>query len=227
MMGANKVSRAKLQSHGKAWVWVFSAMLFLLFAGSPALAADVYKVTMTRTGVMGLTTDCSSEGYILAHFEKNYLKADGTDLEANGDLGPELQVDIGSDVAWSRKYDVGKGLSGVFDGCFGETDGPTGFSGALFIYFEKGKGPNGQSTVRFTWHFDYYVTSTIREHFTLQSEKIPFAAWTGDDISGTVKGMFDLKYYLKEGGKVLSSYESLTGGLGRFFEFELRIERVQ
>jgi hypothetical protein len=219
----------KARSWGKGAALLLSALLFLLFAAGPAQAADVYKVTLSRTGTMGLTTDCSAEGYILAHFEKNYLKADGTDLEANGDLGPELQINIGSDVAWTRKYDVGKGLSGVFDACFGETDGPNGFSGAMFIFFESGKGPNGKSTVRFTWHFDYYVTSgnTTREHFTLSSGKIPFAAWTGGNLSGTVKGTFDLKYYLKEGRTIISSYESLTGGQGREFEFVLTIEKVQ
>lgn len=207
---------------------VLSAMLALMSV-SQAQAADVYKVTLTRTGTMGLTTNCSAEGYVLARLERNYLHADGSDLEADGTLGPELQVNIGSDVAWSRKYDVGKGLSGVFDGCFGKTSGPNGYSGNLFIFFEGGKGPNTKSTVRFTWHFDYYVTpgNTIREHFTLSSGKIPFAVWTGGNLSGPVKGTFDLKYYLKEGRKIISSYESLTGGQGREFEFVLTIEKLQ
>ncbi|MGH2405532.1 MAG: hypothetical protein ACRDGN_13890 [bacterium] len=208
------------RGRGKSVVLLFSAMLSLLFVGSPAQAADVYKVTLSRTGTMGLTTDCNSEGYFLAHWEQKYLQANGSDVDANGDLGPELLARVGSDVGWMRKYDAGRGLSGVFDGCFGETAAPAKF----YIFFE---GRGNKSTVRFTWHFDYYLATGVREHFTLHSEKIPFAAWTGGNLSGTVKGTFDLKYYLKEGKTIVSSYESLAGGQGRQFEFVLTVEKVQ
>lgn len=227
---STRATRMKTRSWGKGAALLVSAMFFLLFVPA-AQAADVYKVTMTRTGTMGLTTDCDVEGYILAHGDSKGLVANGSDLEPNGDLGPELQLNIGSDVAWTRKYeaDPNKGLSGVFDGCFGETSGPNGFHGGLHINFANGKGPNGKSTVSFTWHFDYYVTpgNTIREHFTLKSGSIPFPVWTGGNLSGPVNGTYDLAYYLKEGRKIISSYESLTGGQGRQFEFVLTIEKVQ
>jgi hypothetical protein len=202
-------------------VLLFSVLLFLLlFAAGPAQAADVYKISLSQTGTMGLTTDCSAEGYFLAHWESKYLQANGSDVDANGDLGPELLARIGSDVSWTRIYDAGRGLSGVFDGCFGETAAPAKF----YIFFE---GRGNKSTVRFTWHFDYYVAPNVREHFSLMSDKIPFPAWTGGNLSGPVKGTFDLKYYLKEGRTIISSYESLTGGQGRQFEFTLTIEKVQ
>lgn len=82
---------------------------------------------------------------------------------------------------------------------------------------------------RFIWHFDYYLTAdnSIREHFILTSDSIPFPAWTGGDVSGRVAGRFDLQYYLKEGRRVVSKYQSLTGGQGRFLEFDLGIVRIR
>lgn len=229
-MKTNKLLKAKAQSHGKGWVLMFSVLLVLLFGGSPAQAADVYRVTMTRTGVEGLTTDCSVEGYVLAHRESNYLKASGSDLEADQTLGPALSLNIGNDgspVAWSRSYDAGRGLEGVFNGCLGGPSGPSNYSGALFIFFEGGKGKTN-TTVRFTWHFEYYIAPNVREHFTLMSGKIPFPAWTGGNVSGTVKGDFDFSHYLNDGTrKVKNYYTPIPRGQGRLFEFVLTIERVQ
>jgi hypothetical protein len=228
-MKTNQMSEGKLQSHGKGWVLILSALLFLLFAGSSARAQDVYKVTMTRTSMEGLTTDCSPDGYVLAHWDSGHLAANGSDLEADGTLGPDLELNIGggnSPVAWSRKYDPGDGLlSGVFDGCFGGPSGPTNYPGALFIFFE-GKG--NKSTVRLTWHFEYYIAPGVREHFSLLSDKIPFAAWTGGGVSGTVKGNFDFLHYLNDGTrKVKNYYAEIPGGQDRLFEFVLAIEKVQ
>lgn len=163
---------------------------------------------------------------MLARWETNggKLHADGTILDADGSPGPELFMPLLTDVTWSRTYNVGRGLTGTFSGCFGETYGANGYGGNLFIYFERSKG---QWTVRFIWHFDYYLTpgNTIREHFTLKSGKIPFPAWTGGNVAGRVAGTFDLQRFIKE-GKPPSTDTSLTGGMGRFLEFDLTIERV-
>jgi hypothetical protein len=230
-MKTNKMTERKLQNHGRGWVLIFSALLFLLFAGGPAQAQDVYKVTMARTGVEGLTTDCSAEGYVLAHADGgNQLASNGSDLEPDGSLGPELKLNIGNDgtpVAWERKYDVGDGLFGVFNGCFGGPSGPSNYPGALFIFFE-GKG--AKSTIRFTWHFEYYIAPGIREHFSLLSEKMPLpGGWTGGNLPPTaLKGNFDFSWYLNDGTrKVRNYYAPIEGGQDRLFEFVLTIEKVQ
>jgi len=198
---------------------------------SAAAAQDLYRVTMRAPGAWGLASDCQSgTGYVLAagtmRSTGGTLKADGQVLEPDGTLGPPLFLDLVTDVSWTRKYDADRGLAGTFNGCFGETSGPNGNHGALFIDFGSRKG---KSFVHFTWHFEYYVTpgNVIREHFTLTSADIPFPAWNGAGVSGRVRGMFDIGYYLKEGRKVLSGYESITGGAGRSFEFDLIIEKVQ
>ena len=203
---------------------------FQILGSGAVLAGEadgVYRVTMSQPAAMGVVTNCSLEGYMLAHGPSGGvdLHSGGMDLDENGEPGPSLFLNILSDVAWTRQNDAGRGLSGVFSGCFGETTGANGFSGNLFIYFEKRKG---QSTIRFTWHFEYYTThnNVTREHFTMDSERIPFPAWNEGDISGRVAGTFDLKYYLKEGNTIVSKYESLTGGQGRHFEFDLDIERI-
>lgn len=207
----------------------FCTLVQILCSGAVSAGAGdgVYRVTMSQPATMGVVTNCSVDGVVLAHGQTNGadLHADGMDLDANGEPGPSLFLNILSDIAWTRQYDAGRGLSGVFSGCFGETAGANGLSGNLFIYFEKRKG---QSTIRFIWHFDYYVThnNTIREHFTLDSERMPFPAWTESDISARVAGIFDLKYFLKVGNTKIANYESLTGGQGRYFEFDLNIEKI-
>ena len=203
--------------------------ILLLLVALPVLAQDpgvVYKVTFSSPGVMGIASDCSPEGYILAKWEKGNLHADGATLDANGTPGPELLLNLITDFSRTRKYDAGQGLSGVFNGCFGETypfGSSIGYSGNLFIYVEK-KGAS--STIRFLWHFFYYLLSgnIIREHFTLESEKIPFPAWTGGTLSGRVFGKFDVLYYLKEGRTIVSSYQSITGGGGRTLAFDVAFE---
>jgi len=62
-----------------------------------------------------------------------------------------------TDVAWSRTYDVGRGLAGTFNGCYGETFGANSYSGNLFIFLETSKG---KSTVRFIWHFPPTTSSS-------------------------------------------------------------------
>ena len=229
-MKTNKMTQRKLQSHGRSWVLIFSALLFLLFAGSPALAQDLYKVTMTQTGNEGLTTDCSSEGYILATGDTTGLTGSGSEQDTDGEFVPlALNIVIGDPaVEYDRDYDPGDGTHVVFNGCLGGPSGPTGYSGALFISFGGGKGPKGGSTVSFTWHFEYYIADGVREHFTLKGDKIPFPAWTGTDVSGTVKGNFTLLHYLNDGTrKVRNYYVPIDGGENRLFEFVLTIEKVQ
>jgi hypothetical protein len=197
-------------------------------AGKPT--SSVYRVSMANPGALAVRTDCSATDFVLAHPTQNgTLNANGTDIDATGQLGPDLFLNLMTNVNWTRKYDVGRGLSGVFNGCYGETpanpaSGHQGYNGNLFLFFESS---GGQPTVRFTWHFDYHLTAgnDIREHFTLHSGKIPFAAWTGGDVSGRVVGSFQLEYYLKEGKRIVSSYTPLPGGTDLPFEFDLTITR--
>lgn len=237
-MKTNKMSDKKLRSHGQGWLLVFGALLFLLFAGRPAQAQDLYKVTMTRpniTGVEGLTTDCNRDPvddtpipYILARGDSTGLTANGSDLDPETGEPSDLTSNLASPVAWTRKYDAGDGLSGVFNGCFGGPSGPTGYSGALFITFGGGKGAKSGSTVSFIWHFEYYIAPGVREHFSLLSDKIPFPAWTGSNVSGTVIGNFDFLHYLNDGSRrVKDYYQPVPGGQDRQFEFVLSIEKVQ
>jgi len=204
----------------RAW-WVVSAafvivaLMLLGFGAAPALAAApvknlaTYHVIMSSPGTSGLKTDCSQAGYVATTLEK----AGGTNLHGSGS---DLNLDLfNTGVHWSRKYPMT--FSGVFDGCYGVTSSS---NGNLFIFF----GINGgQSYVKFTWHFFYYLSPTVREHFTLQSGQIPFPAWTGNDISGRVTGSFDLNYYLKEGKTIVYNYVSLTGGRGVLFDFDLAV----
>jgi hypothetical protein len=217
---------------GDRRILAVAAVIALLFIwivpgfAEPQTSGGVYKVTMRNPGTMGVVSDCSTEGYVLARGDESNLQSDGSLLGADGQPGPHLFLRLLTDVSWTRKYDVGKGLSGVFNGCFGETFGANGYSGNLFISFAKRKGV---PTVSFIWHFDYYLTppNTMREHFTMITDPIPFpAAWTGGKISGRVTGTFDLQYYLT-GNKYRTGYESLTGGVGRYFEFDLVIEKLQ
>lgn len=201
------------------------ALLVLSLAGpAAAQAQDLYRVRMSTPGAMGMITDCSTEGYVLARTENSgskILHSAGSELDADGSPGPDLFLDLITDVAWSRTYDVGRGLAGTFNGCYGETFGDNSYSGNLNIFFETNKG---KSTVRFIWHFDYYVTpgNTIREHFTLKSGKIPYPA---PDGSLRVAGNFDIERYYKDPDNRPKSV-SLTGGAGRRLEFDLSIEKV-
>jgi len=70
-----------------------------------------------------------------------------------------------------------------------------------------------------------YSAPDVREHFSLFSDDIPFPAWTGRNISGDVKGWFDLHYYLNDPEEFIS-YEFITGGLGLDFDFYITIEKV-
>ena len=188
-------------------------------------AGDRYRVSMRLPGLMGVASDCNLETYVIATVDQNMLKADGQALDADGSLGPPLFPHPISDVPWTRKYDAGRGLTGVFNGCFGETYGTNGFHGALLLGFGNKKG---KSTITLTWYFDYYVTpgNVTREHFMLTAANIPFPAWKGQDVTARVQGIFDFKYYLKENGKIISSYTTMTGDVGRYFEFDLAIEKI-
>jgi hypothetical protein len=203
------------------------ALVALVLGGAAsAQAQDLYRVRMSSPGVSGIVSDCSVEGYVLAvpgNGGGKTLHSNSSELEADGTPGPDLLVDLVTDppVAWSRTYDVGRGTSGTFNGCYGETFGANGYSGNLWIFFETSKGT---PSVRFLWHFDYYVTpgNTSREHFTLTSGKIPFIAWTGENLSSRVSGPFLIEYYQKEGRNL--TREPIVN---RMLEFDLTIEKVQ
>jgi hypothetical protein len=213
------------------------ALLFIWavpgFAQQPRTGADVYRVTMKNPGTMGVRSDCSAdEGYVLAWNNNGDLQSGGSLLDTDGVRVP-LFLDLVTDVRWTRKYDVGRGLSGVFNGCFGETlgyppPGNRGASGLLFIVFEKKK----VSTVSFRWNFDAYesqpnkIRDNIQEQFMMTSDPITLAvAWTGQDSwTAHVAGTFELKRYLNAGGKGVM--QSLTNGQGRYFEFDLVIEKL-
>lgn len=179
--------------------------------GAPPTGAQ-YTISMSDLGegAMGVTSDCGTSRSVLAREERTsgFLHADGSDLNLR----------LHTNVEWSRKHPVP--TSGTFSGCFGVTPS---LNGNLFIHFEKLKG---QSAVHIIWHFDYYLASGVREHFTLQSEHIPFPEWTGTTVSGRVSGVFDLQYSLREGKRIVDSYTSFTGGAGRQFDFLLTITKV-
>ena len=207
------------------------ALVALVLAGpAAAQAQDLYRVTMSAPGASGMVTDCSVEGYVLAvpgNGGGKTLHSTGSELEADGTPGPDLLVDLATEppVAWSRTYDVGRGTSGTFNGCYGETFGTNSYSGNLWIFFETSKG---KPSVRFLWHFDYYVTpgNTVREHFTLTSGKIPFPALAGEVTAGRVAGTFDVEYFYRDSSVKGNASRSLTGGVGRWLEFDLSIEKV-
>lgn len=186
-------------------------------AGKPPPSEPAqYMISMSdlRVGAMGVTSDCDGNSSFLAREERTagFFHADGSENDLN--------LRLHTDVPWSRKYPVAGATEGVFDGCFGMTPS---LKGNLFIDFEQEKG---QSVIHIIWHFDYYIASRVREHFTMQSEHIPFPAWTGADVSERVTGKFDLQYSLHERNRPLESYTSLTGGAGRQFDFLLTITRV-
>ena len=224
---------------GHRRILAVAAVIALLFVwvvpgfAEPQQSGGVYKVTMSNPGTMGLKSDCNTEGYVLASYNHGTLEADGYLLDnvAAGGWRVPLFLDLVTDVSWTRQYDAGRGKSGVFNGCYGETlaqpppplgNGNVGCYGRLWIMFETTKG----STVTFLWNFDCYEAQvgkkTIREHFSMRSEPIlGFPAWTGGDISGRVQGTFDVRYYLN--GTLV---KSLTGGLGRHFDFDLGITKL-
>lgn len=196
-------------------------------AGKPPPA--IYRIYLSNVNVSGLRTDCTQapDGYVLAEALNNGTLSGASSIRhADGSVGPQFQIRITTspDVAWTRRYDVGKGTSGGFNDCFGATSGPNGGSGNLFMFFET---VGGQPTVRFTWHFDYYVTdrNITREHFTLHSDNIAFPALTAAGAEGRVSGSFDLEYYLKEGKDILSLYDPIPNGSNLPFEFDMRIVR--
>lgn len=204
-----------------------SLLLIVLAGTSAAQAQDLYRVRMSAPGASGMVTDCSVEAYVLAQPGNGggkSLHSTGSELDTDGSPGPDLFLDLDTSpaVAWSRTYDVGRGTSGTFNGCYGETFGANGYSGNLWIFFETSKG---KPSVRFLWHFDYYVTpgNTSREHFTLTSGKIPFVAWTGGNLSSRVSGPFLIEHYHKEGRNI--TVQPLISNLP--LEFDLTIEKVQ
>jgi len=182
----------------------------------------LYRVYFSTTPPdMGIDTGlgCNPHGYVLAEWDAahNFLHANGTLIDQER---IPLLMQLSTGVPWARKYDAGKGLSGIFDGCSGETGY---YKGALFITFKKMRK---KTYISFTWHFDYYTAEDVREHFSLFSDDIPFPAWTGEDIiSEQVNGRFDLHYYLNDPEELIG-YESITGGLGRDFDFYITIEKI-
>lgn len=185
----------------------------------------LYRVSMTSPNFEGLVTDCptNASNYVVAHLSGGLLTANGTDLDGTqpSSMFLDFFVDpMRTPVPWTRRYNAGNGLSGSFTGCYGDT---LYKNAALFLDFKNTmSGP----AVTFTWWFDYYITSSVREHFGVKSGDIPFPAWTGGNISGRVTGNFDDVYYLKEGRTIVAPYVSLTNGVGRYFDFVLTVEKV-
>ncbi|MEY2539730.1 MAG: hypothetical protein QOG67_3470 [Verrucomicrobiota bacterium] len=203
------------------------AILIAQLLGSASLHAGgkpttaLYRVSMTSPNFEGLVTDCptNASNYVVGSGGTGQLTVNGTNLD--GTQPSSLFLDFFVDptrtpVSWTRKYNAGNGLSGIFNGCYGQTQYN---HGALFLDF---KG----ASVKFTWWFDYYITSNVREHFGVMSGYIPFPAWTGENVSGRVTGKFDTVHYLKEGHTLVDNYVSLTNGVGRYFDFTLTIEKV-
>lgn len=189
-------------------------------APKPALYRVYFSTTLPDMGIDTVVyPSCNGYGYVLAEWDAahSYLHANGTFLDNNVRI--PLLMRLLTDVGWQRKYDAGRGLSDTFNGCYGET---ASYDGALFIWFGKIKR---QSTIRFTWYFDYYTAPNVREHFALFSEEIPFPAWTGQNIDRPVEGWFDLQYYLND-PENSPGFVSLTGGLGRTLNINLKIEKV-
>ena len=171
-----------------------------------------YRVLLTNPTMKGIVTDCRSDrGYVLAQLQTG----GGTLLNANGS---DSNFDLLTNIPWTRQYEAGKGLSGIFNGCYGVTQYK---NGAFRIWLGTQKG---QSYVEFLWHFEYYIAPDVREHFTLRSERIPFPAWTGGELSGSVSGGFDIDHYLNDGTrKPKDYYKSITGGEGFTMQFDLTI----
>jgi len=194
---------------------------------------DLYKVTMRNVEAAGVKSDCLAldgitiPGYVLVWNNRGTLQSNQSALPDPSVAPLNLNLVTGDPgVLWTRKYDAGRGLSGSFNGCFGETETASG-PGALFITLGNNKkGP----TVSFRWNFDFYEdrTNKIQENFFMTSNPIqllaPAVAWTGQGYwEARVYGRFDLQYYLKAGGKFVN--QSLTGGQGRYFDFYLVIEK--
>jgi len=186
--------------------------------GEPGL----YRVYMSITpGEMGIDTDlgCNEHGYVLAEWDAahDFLHANGTMIDPDLNIRIPLLMQLSTDVPWTRKYPTED--SGVFNGCYGETGY---YHGALFITFNKKRK---ETYIRFTWYFNYYTATDVREHFALFSDDIPFPAWTGENLSGPVDGRFDLQYYLNDPDN-LPGFVSLTDDVGRTFNFWISIEKV-
>jgi len=186
----------------------------------PALYRVYFSTTPPDMGIDTVTyPGCNGYSYVLAEWDAahNNLHANGTLVDPVDNQTIPLSMRLLTDVGWTRNYPTED--SGTFDGCYGETDY---YNGALFITFTKIKR---KPIVRFTWYFDYYTDTYVREHFALFSEDIPFQAWTGRDISGDVQGWFDLQYYLNDPDNS-PSYKSLTDDVGRTFNFWISIEKI-
>lgn len=212
-----------------------AAVVALLFicavpgSAQPQTGGDLYKVTMSNVGAVGVKSDCpapdgSIPGYVLLWNNRGTLQSNQSALPDESYV--PLNLNLVTDVPWGpRTYDVGRGLSGVFNGCFGETaSGP----GALFITLGKTKkGP----TVSVRWNFDFYeyrtnkIRDLIRENFSLTSDAIqlpaPAGAWTGQDYwAGHVAGIFELQYHLNGPSGIVNQT------LGQeSFAFDLVIEK--
>lgn len=184
--------------------------------GSPVL----YSVTMSHVGSMGLLTDCTPPGTGAVEAKLTDERPGAARLQVGGGAsGYNFLLNlVNTGVQWTRQYDAGRGLSGVFDGCYGST---AYHPGTLFIDFGTKKG---RTHVHFTWHFDYYDPNGVREHFTMGSADIPFPPWNGAGVSGRVAGSFDLMYYHGAEG---IRYVPFPGGEGLGFEFDLSVTRVQ
>lgn len=183
-------------------------------AARPSPAA--FAISMTNVGAHGLLSDCpGSGGTILAEEARG---GGGANLHASrSDLNVRF---VNSGIAWRRDYPFA--ASGTFEGCYGVT---LYSNGNLWLRFQKYQGV---TQIGFLWHFEYYISATVRENFTLTSEYMPFPAWTGADVPATrVSGRFDVLHYLNVDGKLVYDYVSFTGGADNRpqFDFDITITR--
>ena len=176
--------------------------------GGAATYKVYFSIPESEPGPHRVTSDCDGSYVNAVEDRRGQVHASGNDLDLRF---------TNTGVTTTRKYPNPANVT--FNGCLGVTASD---NGNLFIFFEK---TGGVDTVRFIWHFEYYIDSKNREHFTLTSGSIPFAPWTGASVSGRVSGTFDLKYYLKEGKSIKNNYTSLTGGQGIPFDFVLALNK--
>ncbi len=200
-------------------VLALTVSALLVFAMVPATAkptkppgkpGGLYDVTMTLAGGDGLATTC---GPLVMKEDRN------GSLLAVGEASLQLEALI----QWQRKYpspDFGDYFTGCHDGSLVDSMVPD-YEGRFSIDRDLGAG-----TVSFLWHFDYYIAQdetcnirngkcrtrqTVREHFTMVSDPIPFQG-----NSGLAEGKFHVSWYLNEDGELIHPYDQFGETTFRF-----------
>ncbi len=198
-------------------VLALTVSALLVFAMVPATAkptkppgkpGGLYDVTMALAGGDGLVTNC---GPLVMQAEG------GGVLVAVGDASLRVEAQI----PWERKYpnpESGESFTGCHAGSVEDSDLPD-YEGYLSIQ-------RGKETVTFLWHFDYFIAQqtncnpkgkacrtqqTVREHFTMASDPIPFQG-----NSGLVEGKFHVSWYLNEDGDLIHLYDRFGETTFRF-----------